>query len=109
MAYTAARVVPANGGPPYRIIGNQKETITDVTITTYTASGEPITAADLGLNAIDFANAKIQSSAGGSATAVEAAFVGTQTAPLVKLNLATGADGAIGATNTVVRVTARGY
>lgn len=106
MAYTAARV--NSGGLAYRNVGAEKETITDVTITTYTASGEPITAADLGLGSVNSTDCTIQSVSGAGGTAVEAVDTGTSIAPKLKLNLATGADGAIGATNTVVRVIARG-
>jgi hypothetical protein len=107
MAQTAARVL--QNGLPYQIVGSLKRTVTDLTITAYTASGEPFTPADVGLNAIYNADAKIQSVSGAGGTAVEAAVVGTAAAPLLKLNLATGADGAAGATNTVARVFAYGY
>jgi hypothetical protein len=104
MAYTAAIVT--SGGLPYRIIGAQKEAVADFTITTYTSSGEPVLNSDLGLSVVDSANATIQSVSGAGGTAVEAVWL--DTGPKIKLNLATGADGAIGATNTVVRVVARG-
>jgi hypothetical protein len=104
MAYTAARVT--QGGLPYRIVGTEKLTITDVTITSYTAGGEQITAGDLGLSSVNSAQGALQSVSGAGATAVE--FPVTSGLK-VQAVLATGADGAVGATNSVVRVTARGY
>lgn len=50
MAVSAANVLSV----PYRIIGNQKETVYDVTMdSSYTEKGEALTRATLGLNNIE--------------------------------------------------------
>jgi len=52
MAVTATSV--ASGGLPYRVVGNQRETITEVVFdSSYEAEGEPLTAAQLGLNIVE--------------------------------------------------------
>jgi len=43
-----------SGGLPYRIVGSQRETITNVTFdNSYQAGGEPLTVAQLGLSVLD--------------------------------------------------------
>lgn len=50
---------------PYRIVGSQKETITDVTFdSSYPTGGEAITPADLSLNRIDSATCEIKTVGG---------------------------------------------
>jgi hypothetical protein len=52
------------GDKPYYIVGSQKKTVKDVTLTgTYAAGGVAITAANLGLNSIDTASVEIQTQA----------------------------------------------
>jgi len=57
MAATFASV----GDKPYYIVGSQKMTITDATLdSSYVTAGEPVTAANLGLNYVDHAEAQIK-------------------------------------------------
>lgn len=52
MAVTATLVT--SGGLPYRVVGNQRETITEVTgDNSYELNGETLTAAQLGLNVVE--------------------------------------------------------
>lgn len=50
---------------PYRIVGNQKETVYDVTMdSSYAEGGEPVTAANLGLNDIERSTWSVQKVSG---------------------------------------------
>lgn len=70
MSVTVAQV----GNLPYYIVGAQKKTITDVALdSSYLSGGEPLTAANLRLNKVDYANAEITSTA---TTTVNAASAG---------------------------------
>lgn len=106
MAYTASPVASGPNGARQTVLGAQRETVTDFVITAMAAGGEPVQVADLGLNTVDSAFAQVQSAVGAS-TGVEAVVVAPLTAPKIKVNLATGADAAVG-TSTTVRVVARG-
>jgi hypothetical protein len=59
---TATRVT--QGGLPFRTIGPQRKTITDVALdTSYPTGGESVTASDLGLNYVESAQAQLKLSA----------------------------------------------
>jgi hypothetical protein len=56
MALTIANALPV----PYRIVGNQKKVVKDVTFdNSYLESGEPLTATELGLNVIEYATCSV--------------------------------------------------
>lgn len=58
MAVTATLVT--SGGLPYRVVGAQRETITKVVFdNSYESGGEPLTAAQLGLNIVESATVDI--------------------------------------------------
>lgn len=104
MSYTAARVTP--GGLPFTIRGAQKETITDVTVTT---NSESVTASDLGLSAILQSWATVQTGqatdTGTYATAIpNSGGTATTVAEFTAAGVA-----ATTAAATVVRVRAQGY
>lgn len=63
MAVTAARVL--QGGLGYRISGNQKRTVSDITFdSSYPTGGEPVTAANLGLTHVHTATCDIKAVGG---------------------------------------------
>ena len=91
--------------------GNEKRTVTDVTFTSaYTDSGEPLTAADLGLQSVSHATAKPVLSA---TNAVDAAFAGydpaTDLLHVYDQTPAELANASGDATGLVVRVVAYGW
>lgn len=93
-------------GLPFQILGNLKETVTDVTVTT---NSETVTAAELGLSAIYYARADVLT---GQATDTGTYAKATIVTGNVSVTLAEfTADGtaATTAASTVIRVIARGY
>lgn len=60
---------------PYRIVGDQKRTVTDVTFDSgYVTNGEAVTAADLGLNVIDTATCNDVTATGAAVNVANATF-----------------------------------
>ena len=99
-----------HGRTPYQIAGNQKRTFTDVTFDSgYVTGGEPVTAADLGLNRIDVAHTADLEATGGVVNVSSARYV--QSTSKIKLYDETPAEVANAAdvATTIVRVIAYGY
>lgn len=109
MALTFSRV----GDTPYQIVGNRKETITDVTFdSSYLTGGEAWAAADLGLNYVEYGQAKIKTPGNATDTLANSEFVRTNgQGGFIKLWDAVPAQitSADDVSACVVRVTARGY
>lgn len=109
MAATFANVLPV----PYRIVGNQKKTVTDVTMdSAYLTGGEVATAANLGLSFIDHAEAQVTVAANATDALGNAQFVRSSgVTGLVKLydpDVPADVTSADDLTGCVVRVTAYG-
>jgi hypothetical protein len=104
MAHTVANV-PVNG-TPYRIVGSDKETVTDVTVGT---NSETVTAAELGLNTIYSASPEIQTGQATDTGVYVTAITAASGANTVVAEFAAAGTAATTAANTVIRVTARGY
>lgn len=105
MSVTVANVLDL----PYRIVGKQKETVTDVTFDeSYTEGGEALTPANLGLNRVERATCTIQA-VEGSVNVANAAYDDEE--ELVHLFDETPAEVAKEANvkGVVARVVARGY
>jgi hypothetical protein len=106
MAIAASRV----GDLAYRIRGNQRSTLTDITLdNSYPTGGEAITPSDLGLNYVETADAHIKSATGAGVN-VASAFYDESTAKLLVYDetpaqVANAAD----LSTVVVRVRAYGY
>lgn len=99
---------------PYHIVGNQKKTVTDCTFdSSYLSGGEVATAADLGLNYIDNAEAQVTVAANATDALGNAQFVRSSgVTGLVKLydpDVPADVTSGDNLTNCVVRVTAYGY
>lgn len=63
------------GDLPYRVVGAQRKTVTDVSMdTSYLSGGEPVTAGNLGLNTVDTATATIQTAATTTVNAASASY-----------------------------------
>lgn len=109
MAATVAQV----GDLPYYIEGNHKHTVRDVTMdSSYLTGGEVVTAADLGLNYIDHADAKITVASNATDTVANAQFVRSSgVTGLLKLYDASPAEITSGdnVSGLVARVHAWGY
>ncbi len=76
MTVTATR----RGDLPYRIEGAQKKTVTNIAFdTAYPTGGEILTAANLGLNRVDYAEATVYSVATTSVNAAQVSFVPSAT------------------------------
>src|SRR3990172_5387201 len=109
MATSFARV--NQGGLPYRISGAQKVTVTDMTCDDdYITGGYPVTAANLGLNAIHSGDASVSVAGTGTPNLANAAVLAqTDGSALVYLSdeipdeQASSADN----TGTILRITAR--
>lgn len=104
MSHTVANV-PVNG-TAYRIVGADKETITDVTVTT---NSETVTAAELGLNTIYSARADIFTGQATDTGVYAKATVASSGASITLAEFAAAGTAATTAASTVIRVTARGY
>ena len=94
---------------PYRIVGSQKETVTDVTFDNkYLEGGETLTAANLGLSHVEQATCTIQEVAG-EVNVASAAY--DEAEELLHLFNETPAEVASEADveGVVVRVVAKGY
>ena len=99
---------------PYHIVGNQKKTVTDVTMDSgYLTGGEVATARNLGLNYIDHAEAQVTVAANATDALGPAQFVRSSgVTGLVKLydpDVPADLTSADDLTGCVVRVTAYGY
>lgn len=99
---------------PYHIVGNQKKTVTDVTMdSAYAAGGEVATAANLGLSYIDNAAAQVTVAANATDALGNAQFVRSSgITGLVKLydpDVPADVTAADDLTGCIVRVTAYGY
>lgn len=110
MPVTVANALPL----PYRIVGNQKKTVNKVTCSSvYVAEGELLTAAQLGLNVVDYADCSVLTSNGVEATPVGAAnYVPTSGATAAKLkliNTKTAAELAAGVSTATVVVQVEAY
>ena len=108
MAVTATRV---GQGParnlPYITVDNAKRTVTDVTLdSSFQSGGEPLTAANLGLNTVYWAQAEPTLSA---TTTVNVAFAGYDPGnALLHVYDETPAEISGDASGSVIRVTAYG-
>lgn len=73
MAVTATLVT--SGGLPYRVVGAQRETITEVTAdSSYEEGGEALTAAQLGLNIVESADCLVVNGSEAEANPVDNAW-----------------------------------
>lgn len=96
---------------PYRIVGNQKETVNDVTCdSSYEEGGEALTFAQLGLNNIEFTMSNLRNSSELEATPVCAGFYDMTVQKIKLIDGKTGKElaGTKDASKCVVRVIARG-
>jgi hypothetical protein len=108
MAISASRVT--TGGVPYRIVGNKKETVTDVTFdSSYPTGGEAVTASDLGLSNLEEVVDLQVKTVGGTVNVANIFF--DEVNSKLKVYDETPAEVADTATlaTLVVRVRARGY
>lgn len=99
---------------PYQVVGNKKKTVNKVTCSSvYVSEGELLTAAQLGLNVVDYANCGILVSNGVEATPVgEANYVPASGATAAKLKLTntkTAAELAAGVSTATVVVQVEAY
>lgn len=98
---------------PYHIVGNQKKTVTDATMdSAYLTGGEVATAANLGLNYIDHAEAQVTVAANATDAIGNAQFVRSSgVTGLIKLydpDVPADMSSADDLTGCVVRITAYG-
>jgi hypothetical protein len=105
MSHTVQRPVDPTGRP-YRIIGADKVTVTDVTVTT---NSETVTAAELGLNAIWTAQADIDTGQATDTGTYAKATVAANNSSITLAEFTAAGAAATTAANTVIRVTAKGY
>lgn len=106
MAIAAARV----GDLPYRIVGNQKETVTDVTFdSAYVTGGEAVTASDLGLNYVETADASVKAATGAGVNVANAFYDESTDKILLYDETPAQVANAADVATTVVRVRARGH
>ncbi len=106
MAISATR----RGDLAYRIVGAQKETLTDITFdSAYPTGGEAVTAADLGLNYVDNADAAVKSATGAGVNVASAFYDETTDKILLYDETPAQVANAADVATTVVRVRARGY
>lgn len=106
MAVTVATV--RNAGDVH---GNQRITVTDVTMdASYVTGGEPVTAAQLGLNFVHIAVGSLVSGAAGAAVEY-VPLPQTDGSVLLRANAASGVQvaNAVDLSSNVVRVVAFGY
>lgn len=109
MAATFANVLSV----PYHIVGSQKKTVTDATMdSSYLSGGEVATAANLGLNYIDHAEAQVTVAANATDAIGNAQFVRSSgLTGLIKLydpDVPADMTSADDLTGCVVRITAYG-
>jgi len=96
---------------PYRIVGNQKETVTDVTCdSSYEEGGEACTFAQLGLNNVEFTMSNLRNSSELEATPVCAGYYDMTVQKLKLIDGKTAKELAKekDCSKVVVRVVARG-
>lgn len=106
MALTFTR----RGDTAYRIVGAQKETITDVLFdSSYPTGGEAVTAAELGLNRVETATAVVQGIASGSVNVTSADYDETNAKILLYDETPAEVANTSDMSGTTVRVIARGY
>jgi hypothetical protein len=107
-------VTPAlvtSGGLPYRVVGAQRETITNVTMdSSYLEGGEPLTAAQLGLNIVDSTVCNVIAGTESSTLRGIAAYYTPSTSLIHVIDDATGKEVASTGNleKVVVQVVARG-
>ena len=101
------------GDKPYYIVGSQKRTVKDVTLTgTYVAAGVAITAANLGLNSIDTASVELQTQvdASDSFTNIQSQIASSGATLTVELWDETPEENSgDSVTGTILRITSYGY
>lgn len=103
---TFARV----GDLPYRVVGNQKKTVTDVAMdSSYPTGGEAVTAANLGLNRVEYATAEITTTATTTVNATAAGYLPATEKLLVFDETPAEAANAADLAGLVVRVVAFGF
>jgi hypothetical protein len=95
---------------PYRVVGNQRETVTDVTFgTKYTTGGLSVTPAELGLSYLERADCSVQNIGEGSVNVANAVYDETNK----KIILYDETPGEVASEAEVkapiIRVTARGH
>ena len=94
-------------GTPYRLVGPaDKQTITDVTVTT---NSETVTAAELGLNAIYYAEAEVQTGQSTDTGTYVTCTTAASGANTVVAEFTAAGVAATTAASTVIRVKAVGY
>ena len=104
MAHTVARVLV--NGTGFRIVGADKETVTNVTVDT---NSEVVTAAELGLNTIYSAQALIDTGVATDTGVYVKATVASSGASVTIAQFAAAGTAATTAAGTIIRVTAKGY
>jgi hypothetical protein len=104
LSHTVANV-PV-GGTAYRIVGPDKETVTDVTVTT---NSEVVTAASLGLNTIYSAQAEINTGQATDTGTYAKATVASTGDSITLAEFTAAGVAATTAASTVIRVIAKGY
>jgi len=106
MPVTVVNALPV----PYRIVGNQKKTVNKVTCSTvYVSEGELLTPAQLGLNAVEYADCNVLASNGVEATPVTSASYVPATGKLKLTNGKTAAELAAGVATATVVVQVEAY
>lgn len=104
MSATAAAVTV--GGRPYSIVGANKATVTDVTVST---NSESVTAAQLGLNAIYSARAEILTGQSTDTAVYANCTIATGAGSITLAGFTAAGVAATTAASTVYRVYASGY
>lgn len=97
---------------PYRVVGNQKETVTDVTCSEeYVEEGESLTFANLGLSNVEYATTSLVSNATEAELYLVPGKYDTENEKLLLYNGKTGKELAAeeDVSSLVVRVVARGW
>lgn len=106
MPVTVANALPL----PYQVVGNKKKTVNKVTCSTvYVSEGELLSAAQLGLSTVDYANCDILASNGVEATPVGEASYVPSTGKLKLTNTKTAAELAAGVSTASVIVQVEAY
>ena len=103
MAHTVARVT--QGGLPYKVIGADRVTLTDVTVST---NSEAVTARELGLNTVHLAEPKIQTGQSTDTGTYVNATISANGGTVTVAEFAADGTAATTAASTVVRVRAHG-
>lgn len=95
---------------PYRVVGNQKKTVTDVTFdSSYPTGGETVTPANLGLTYVEYAETNVITATGGGVNVTNAKYDKANQKTLLYDETPAEVANTSDVSTTVVRHTAFGY